>query len=56
MWLLHLMRGFLYGVESGNPLVLATAVAIMLGIALVAALVPAMRASRLSPTALLKQE
>jgi predicted permease len=56
MWLLRLIRGFLYGVESGNPLVLGTAVAIMVGIALVAALVPAMRASHLSPTAVLKQD
>jgi hypothetical protein len=43
-WLLRLIRGFLYGVDPGDPLTLGAAVATIVGVALIAALAPAIRA------------
>jgi predicted permease len=43
------MRNLLYSVQPANPAVLATVAAVLAGVALVAALVPAHRAQRIDP-------
>lgn len=55
-WLLRLLRGFLFDVAPGNPIALGAAVATLVGVALVAGLAPAVRASRTSAVEALKQE
>jgi predicted permease len=45
----RLMAAELYGIDAWNPLVLATVVALLAAVALVAAAVPAQRAARLEP-------
>ena len=49
------LKGFLYGVSPNDPLTLAAVSAILLLVASVASLIPAFRASRLNPGAVLKE-
>jgi len=48
--------GLLYEVRPDDPATLGAVVALMAGVALLAALVPARRASRLDPLAALRQD
>jgi ABC-type antimicrobial peptide transport system permease subunit len=50
------MRSVLYGVSPFNPEALGAAAAVMLFVALGAAVIPALRASRLEPLAALRHE
>jgi predicted permease len=52
----RLLRGQLYGLNPYDPLVVAKAVAVLAASALVAALVPAVRASWISPSQALRSE
>jgi ABC-type antimicrobial peptide transport system permease subunit len=51
-----LLEGMLYGVSSADPLALGSVVALVTGVAAVAALVPAHRASRLDPMTVLRED
>jgi len=51
----RLLRALLFGVEPGDPLVLGGAVALLLGTAIVASLLPAGRASRVDPAQVLRE-
>jgi putative ABC transport system permease protein len=56
-WLLGLAaRGFLFGVEAGDPLALAAAAAVLAAVMLGAAYIPARRASRVDPMTVLRYE
>jgi len=50
------VRGLLFGVEPGDPRVLATATLVLAGVALAAAWLPARRAARLDPAETLRGE
>lgn len=50
-----LIRGVLYGVAPGNPRALLGAVGVLLGVAIVAALLPLVRALRLDPVVSLRE-
>ena len=52
----RVLRGQLYGVSSQDPATLFTVVATLLGVAVVATLVPAMRAIRVTPSRALAAE
>jgi putative ABC transport system permease protein len=52
----RLLAGLLFGVGRGNPVALGGAAAVMLGAALLAAWVPARRASRLDPVRALRMD
>jgi predicted permease len=52
----RLLSGFLFQVAPGDPFALLLAVAAVLGVAVLAAAVPARRAARLDPMALLRSE
>ncbi|HVS13287.1 MAG TPA: ADOP family duplicated permease [Thermoanaerobaculia bacterium] len=52
----RLLQGFLYGVEPSDPRTLAGAAAAMLVAATVAALAPAVRAARIDPAKVLRQD
>lgn len=51
----RLMRGVLYGVEPGDPVTFVAVPAVLLVVALVASLLPARRATRVSPTVALSE-
>jgi putative ABC transport system permease protein len=51
----RLLAGMLYGVSPSDPVVLATVVAIVLVVATVAALIPAMRAAGVEPMQVLRE-
>jgi ABC-type antimicrobial peptide transport system permease subunit len=51
-----LVRSFLFGVEPTEPTILAIAVVLLGGVAIVAGLVPAVRAARMDPVAALREE
>jgi putative ABC transport system permease protein len=53
-FVMRLLAGMLYGVTPGDPVVLATVVAIVLVVATVAALIPAMRAALIEPMHVLR--
>ncbi len=56
-WLLgRAARGFLFGVEAGDPLALAAAAAVLAAVMLGAAYIPARRASRVEPMTVLRYE
>jgi predicted permease len=50
-----LVRGLLYGMSAADPVVLATAVLIMIAVALLAGWLPAARAARIDPNYALRQ-
>jgi predicted permease len=52
----HLLRSLLYETSTLDPLALTTSMALLLGVALVAALVPARRAMQVDPMRVLRQE
>ena len=56
MILTRFLRRFLFGVGPANPLVLATACAGLVVIALVASVVPARRAAQVDPMEALRYE
>lgn len=49
-----LFRGLLFGVTAADPAVLVLVVTVLAGVALVSALLPAMRASRVDPATALR--
>lgn len=54
--LARVVAGFLYGVEPNDPWAFGTAVAILLGVALIACGLPARRAAKIDPTVALRAE
>jgi predicted permease len=52
----RVLAGFLYGVPANDPVTLATIVALVAGMATVAALAPSLRASRVDPVRALRAE
>jgi ABC-type antimicrobial peptide transport system permease subunit len=52
----RLVASFLYGLEPGEPVVLAGAAGVLMVVALGAGLVPAWRAARMDPTLALREE
>jgi putative ABC transport system permease protein len=52
----RLMSALLYGVSATDPLTLAAVVAVLLGVGILASVVPAARAARVDPVVALKQE
>lgn len=51
----RLLTGMVFGISTTDPLALASAVAIMVAVATVAALIPAVRAARLAPSQTLRE-
>jgi putative ABC transport system permease protein len=56
VWASTLMRGMLHGVKPGDPLTFAAVGAVLTGVAILASLVPALRATRVDPVVALKTE
>jgi ABC-type antimicrobial peptide transport system permease subunit len=52
----RLLQGFLYEVDSVEPVVLMTAPLILLAASLLASLIPALRATKVEPTVALRSE
>ena len=52
----RLLRSFLYGVSVGDSLTFTTVIGILTGAALLACLIPALRAARTNPLETLKVE
>jgi ABC-type antimicrobial peptide transport system permease subunit len=52
----HLLKSLLFGVSAGDPITLATVTVILLGVAALAAFVPARRASTVNPVIALRYE
>ena len=52
----HLVRGMVFGLESGDPRVEASAALVLLAVALCAAAIPARRAARMDPMKALRHE
>lgn len=56
LWLGRLVKSMLYGLQPADPLSLAGAACLLLGVAVIAGWVPAMRASRVEPMEALRHE
>jgi len=56
LWLTRLLESMLYGVTPTDPLTFLTISAVLIGTALAASYVPALRATRLDPVASLREE
>ena len=54
--LARLLGSFLYGVGSGDPFAMVGATAVLLVVGLLAAIVPAVRASRTDPAIVLREQ
>jgi ABC-type lipoprotein release transport system permease subunit len=52
----RLLRGLLYGVGATDPVTFLTIPLLLVGVALAASIVPALRASRIDPVVALRQE
>jgi ABC-type lipoprotein release transport system permease subunit len=52
----RLLAGMLYGVSSSDPETLGGVVLLMFGVAMLASLLPSLRAARLDPIEVLRQE
>jgi putative ABC transport system permease protein len=52
----RLIESMLYGIRPQDPLAIGAAVLLLSGAALLAALIPALRASRVDPSAALREE
>jgi putative ABC transport system permease protein len=52
----RVMSGFLFATKASDPMILASGCALLLGVAMTAALVPAVRAMRIDPQEALRQE
>jgi putative ABC transport system permease protein len=55
-WLGRFVSAQLYGVKPGDPLTIASAVVLLTGVAMLAGLLPALRAARLDPTRALRHD
>jgi putative ABC transport system permease protein len=51
----RLLGGMLYGISSSDPLVLATVIAVVFGVATLAAIIPALRAAHVQPMQVLRE-
>ncbi len=56
LFLGRLIKALLYGLSPADPFVLAVAVAVLVAVAVIAALIPASRASRINPVSALRYE
>jgi putative ABC transport system permease protein len=56
IWITRLVKSFLFGVRAGDPKTLAEAACALLGIAILAATVPAIRAASTDPSKALRRE
>jgi putative ABC transport system permease protein len=54
--LTRLLQGLLYGIDAADPVTLAAAAVTLLGVAIVAIWIPARRAARMDPLAVLRSE
>ena len=52
----RLLEGMLFGVSPTDPMVLSAVIAIVMGVAIVGSLIPAVRASRIEPMRVLRDE
>jgi ABC-type antimicrobial peptide transport system permease subunit len=55
LWLSRFVGSLLYGLEPGDPTTLLVAVVVLAAVGMTAALLPAMRASRIDPAAVLRE-
>jgi ABC-type antimicrobial peptide transport system permease subunit len=55
LWLSRFVASLLYGLEPGDPTTLLVAVVVLAAVGMTAALLPAMRASRIDPAAVLRE-
>jgi ABC-type antimicrobial peptide transport system permease subunit len=56
LWLAHFVKALLYGVQPGDPITIARAVAVLAAVGLLAAWLPARRAARIDPMEALREQ